>query len=226
MTIELTILPYPFSISFKKNNLVMMTVQLDSDSKPNLRSDDSSITAEFPRFTLNLKRVSDHWVLSTTPGDSLVEVKIQLGGHWYGGGELIHQQHPLNKLMMHSAPFRTFDNGPTGLSGVMNPAWFSSNGTLVIANSPVEFGLNQPPADYPRFKWSFATDGRGAFSDRPFLDKGGQGDGFFTFKGHALNFKFHFSDNAVTAYKNQVNHFGRPHELPPEDLFTTPTWTT
>jgi alpha-glucosidase (family GH31 glycosyl hydrolase) len=226
MTIELTVLPHPFSISFKKNNIVMMTARLDSDSAPTLRSDDSSVTAEFPRFTLNVKLVTDHYSLSTTPADVPVEIKIQLEGHWYGGGELIHQQHPLNKLMMHSAPFHTFDNGPTGLSGVMNPAWFSSNGTLIIADSSVEFGMNQPPADYPRFKWSFVTDGRGAFSDRPFLDKDGVGDGLLTFKGNALDLKFHFSENAVTAYENQVKHFGHPTELPPEGLFTKPTWTT
>lgn len=204
----------------------MMTVRLDSDSKPTLRSDDSSVTAEFPRFTLDLKLVADHWLLSTSPADSPVEIKIQLPGYWYGGGELINQHHPLNKLMMHSAPFHTFDNGPTGLSGVINPAWFSSNGTLIIVDSPFELGINQPPADYPRFKWSFATDGRGAFSDRPFLDNGGMGDGLFTFKGNALDFKFSFSENAVTAYENQVKHFGHPTELPPEGLFTKPTWTT
>jgi hypothetical protein len=144
-----------------------------------------------------------------------VEIKIQLPGCWYGGGELIHQRHLLNKLMLHSAPFQTFDNGPTGLSGVMNPAWFSSNGTLIIADSPVEFGMNQPPADYPRFKWGFATDGRGTFSDRPFLDKGKVGDGLFTLEGNALDLKFSFSENAVTAYENQIKHFGYPTELPP-----------
>ncbi|MBE0672020.1 MAG: hypothetical protein IH588_15665, partial [Anaerolineales bacterium] len=103
--IQLETTPHPFSISFKKNNQTMMTVQLDSDSKLNLRSDDSSVTAEFSRFTLELKLDSDHWALTTTPADSPVEIRIQLPGHWYGGGELIHQQHPLNKLMLHSAPF-------------------------------------------------------------------------------------------------------------------------
>lgn len=224
--IQLETTSHPFSISFKKNNQMMMTVRLDSDSKPNLRADASSVTAEFPRFTLDLKLVADHWALTTTPADVPVEIKIQLDGHWYGGGELIHQQHPLNKLMLCSAPFLTFDNGPTGLSGVLNPAWFSSNGTLIIADSPVEFGMNQPPTDYPRFKWSFATDGRGAFSDRPFLDTGGTGDGLLTFKGNALDLKFHFSENAVTAYENQARYFGHPAELPPEGLFTKPTWTT
>ncbi|MBE0670940.1 MAG: glycoside hydrolase, partial [Anaerolineales bacterium] len=78
----------------------------------------------------------------------------------------------------------------------------------------------------PRFQWSFVTDGRGAFSDRPFLDHGKVGDGLLTFKGNSLDLKFHFSENAVTAYKDQIKHFGHPAELPPEGLFTKPTWTT
>jgi alpha-glucosidase (family GH31 glycosyl hydrolase) len=226
MTIELDITPHPFSISFKQNNISLMTVRIDSAGEPNLHSDDSPLTAIFPRFSLNLNLVADTWVLTSSPADSPVEIKIQLGGHWYGGGELINQQHPLDKIMLHSAPFHTFDNGPTGLSGVMTPAWFSSNGALIIADSPVEVGINQPPADYPRFQWSFATDGRGAFADRPFLDTNKTGDGLFTFTGESLNLKFSFSKNAVTAYQNLVKHFGHPTELPPEELFAKPTWTT
>ena len=52
----------------------------------------------------------------------------------------------------------------------MTPAWFSSNGALVIADSPVEVGINQPPANYPRFKWNFATDGAGLSMTVPFHD--------------------------------------------------------
>jgi len=224
--IQLETTPFPFSISFKKNNQVMVTIRLNSDSQPNLRVDGLSVTAKFSRFTLDLKLVAEHWHLSTSQTDFPVEIKVQLPGYWYGGGELINQHHPLNKLMLHSTPFYTFDNGPTGLSGVMNPAWFSSNGTLFIADSPFELGMNPPPADYPRFKWSFGTDERGAFFDRPFLDKGGMGDGVFTFRGNTLDLKFYFSENAITAYVNQVKHFGFPTELPPEGLFTKPKWTT
>lgn len=226
MDIQLKVTRHPFSISFQRGDIHLMTARLAPQPVLDLRTDSSSVTATFAAFILRLNLLGDQWALITSPADYPVEIRIELPGHWYGGGELIHQRHPLNTLMLHSAPFHTFDNGPTGLSGVMNPAWFSSNGTLIIADSPVEFGMNQPPADYPRFKWSFATDGRGAFSDRPFLDQGGQGDGFFTFKGNALDLKFYFSKNAVTAYENQVKHFGQPRELPPEGLFTKPTWTT
>ncbi|MCA2002693.1 MAG: glycoside hydrolase family 31 protein, partial [Chloroflexi bacterium] len=224
--IQIETAPHPFSISFKKNNQAMMTVRLDSDSKPNLRADNSSVTAEFQRFILDLKLVADHWVLTTAPSDSPVVVRIELPGFWYGGGELIHQRHPLNKLMLQNAPFQTFDNGPTGLSGKLTPAWFSSNGALVIAETPVEVGINQPPENYPRFPWTFATEGRGAFADRPFLDEHKIGDGMFTFKGCGLRLRFSFSENAPAAHQKLIAHFGHPAEIPPETLFVKPTWTT
>ena len=224
--IQLETTQSPFSISFKQNNILLMTVRHSASPAQNLRADDLSVTATFSTFTLNLNLLADQWTLTTSPAESLVELTIELPGHWYGHGELINQQWPLNKIMLQSAPMHTFDNGPTGLSGVMTPAWFSSNGALIIADSPVEFGMNQPPAGYPRFKWTFVTEGRGAFSDRPFLNNEGVGDGLFTFKGNTLDLKFSFTENAVEAYKKLVEHFGRPTETPPESLFEKPTWTT
>ncbi|MBL8099538.1 MAG: hypothetical protein JNK81_10160 [Anaerolineales bacterium] len=203
-----------------------MTIHLDSDSQPVLESNDSSLAAKFPRFTLDLKLVNDHWLLTTSPTDSPVEIKIQLTGHWYGHGELINQQFPLNKIMLHSSSLHTFDNGPTGLSGKLNPAWFSSNGTLIIADAFDEIGINQPPKEYPEYKWSFSAENRGPFSNRPFLDETKNGDGLFTFKGKELNLKFYFTDNVVEAYKKQVDYFGHAKSIPPESLFQKPTWTT
>ena len=225
--IQLETTQSPFSISFKQDNLLLMTVRTSATPKAHPRTDNLSVSADFPRFALRCEWVADHWVLTTFPADrdASAEITVEIPGHWYGGGELIHQQLPLNKVMLHSAPFHTFDNGATGLSGKLTPAWFSSNGAMVIADSPVEVGINQPPADYPRFKWTFATDGRGAFDERPFLNNG-NGDGLFTFKGNALDLKISFSENAVEAYKKLVEHFGHPSETPPEDLFTKPTWTT
>lgn len=203
-----------------------MSFHLDSDSQPILESNDSSLTAKFPRFTLDLKLASDHWVLSTSPADSLVEIKIKLNGHCYGHGELINQQFPLNKIMLQSSPLHTFDNGPTGLSGKLNPAWFSSTGTLIIAESFDEMGINQPPESYPRYKWQFHSEGRGPFPHRPFLDENKNGDGLFTFKGKELNIKFYFTENSIQAYEKQVNYFGHAKSTPPENLFQKPTWTT
>ena len=128
--------------------------------------------------------------------------------------------------MLQASPLHTFDNGPTGLSGVLNPAWFSSNGTLIIAESFDEIGINQPPEHYPHYKWSFSSASRGPFSHRPFLDEKDEGDKRITIKGNALDLKFFFTENVIQAYEKQVTHFGHPTETPLESLFEKPTWTT
>jgi myogenesis-regulating glycosidase len=216
----------PFSISFKQNNILLMTVRCSATPLQDLRANSSSVIGTFSTFTLNLNLLADQWTLTTSPAESPVEPTIELPGYWYGHGELINQQWPLNEVMLKLAPLNIFDNGPTGLSGAITPAWFSSNGALVIAESPVEVGINQPPANYPRYKWSFATEGRGSFDHRPFHDPDRTGDGLFTFKGNTLDWKFSFLENAIKAYEKLVEHFGHPREIPPESLLTKPTWTT
>lgn len=216
----------PFSVSFQREGIHLITVRLASQPVLDLRTDASSVTATFSTFTLRLHLLGDQWALTTTESDSPIEIVIELPGHWYGGGELINQRFPSNRVMLQMAPFHTFDNGPTGLSGILTPAWYSSNGTLIIAESPLEVGINQPPADYPRYEWGFAMQNRGPYANRPFTDADKLGDGVFSFKSNALDLKFSFSENAVTAYQNLVRYFGHPAEIPPENLFTKPTWTT
>ena len=217
---------FPFSIFFKQDNILLMTVRHLSAPVQDLSTDPASVTAKFPTFTLNLSLSAGQWNLTTSPAGTSVELVVELPGHWYGHGELINQHWPLNRVMLQRSPLHTFDNGPTGLSGVLTPAWFSSNGTLIIADSQVEVGINQPPSDYPHFKWSFATEGRGAYKDRPFSDPGQIGDKCFNFKGSALDLKFSFSGNAVKAHEKLVQYFGHPTETPHESLFEKPTWTT
>jgi alpha-glucosidase (family GH31 glycosyl hydrolase) len=224
--IQLEVTREPFTISFKRGDILMMSVRLFSQLMLDLRADTTSVTAAFPTFTLNLSLRAEQWVLTTTPSDSPIEIAIELPGWWYGHGELINQQFPLNRVMLQTAPFHTFDNGPTGLSGILTPAWYSSNGTLVIADSPIEIGINQPPANYPHYQWGFATSNRGPYANRPFTETGKLGDGLITMKGSAFSLKFSFSENAVSAYRNLVKHYGQPTEIPPESLFEKPTWTT
>lgn len=227
MTIQLEITRNPFAVSFHRGSEHLMTVRL-ATAQPvlDLRAGAASVAATFAAFTLHLNLRGDQWALTTSPAGAPVEISIELPGHWYGGGELINQQFPLNRVMLQRAPFLTFDNGPTGLSGVLTPAWFSSNGTLIVAESPLEVGINQPPSHYPRYEWGFAMQNRGPYDHRPFTDTGHLGDGVLTFKGSALDLNFSFSENAVTAYQNMVRQFGHPTEIPPESLFTKPTWTT
>jgi alpha-glucosidase (family GH31 glycosyl hydrolase) len=216
----------PFAVSFKRGNEVLLTVRHPAAPAQELRTEPASVTAAFPHFTLRRARRGGRWELSTSPADAPVELKIDLPGWWYGHGELIHQHFPLNKIMLPAAPLITFDNGPTGLSGKLTPAWFSSNGALILADSPIEAGLNQPPADFPRYAWSFSSEGRGPFAHRPFKDPGAAGDGSITLAGRSLDLKFHFSENALEAYRSLVRHFGRPAHTPPDALFSKPTWTT
>lgn len=231
--IQFEITTSPFSISFKQNGLELVNLRIPASPLKGLWVDDEVVAADFPDFSLNLKKCSESssagseqgWILTTTPANISAMVAAELTGHWYGGGELIHQQFPLNKVMMQSGPFQTFDNGPTGLSGKLTPAWFSSNGVLLIADSPVEVGLNQPPAEYPHFKWSFATEERGAFSNRPFRDNG-SGDKSITFKGNGLALKIFFTGTVIEATKKLIAYYGHPSDTPPDELFAKPTWTT
>jgi len=203
-----------------------MTLQIAGQPAPNLLVRDTSLSAEFSTFSLSLRRDQGCWEVTTSPSDVPVRIEIDLPGWWYGHGELIHQLFPLNRVMLQNAPFHTFDNSPTGLGSKLNPAWFSSSGTLIIADSPVEVGINQPPPGYPRHPWSFSVEERGPFSERPFLDPDRRGDGRITITGLELNLKLFFTENVLTAYARQVGYFGHPVELPPQDLFVRPTWTT
>ncbi len=214
MNIQLETTRAPFSISFKHKNISVMTVRHSTTPLLDLRTDASSVSATFSTFTLSLDLLADKWTLTTSPADLPVQLTIELPGHWYGHGELINQHWPLNKLMLQLAPMHTFDNGATGLSGVMTPAWLSSNGALIIADSPVEVGINQPPADYPRYKWSFSSEGRGPFEHRPFHDLDRIGDGLVTLQGNALDLKIFFSENAITALSLWVKHFGHGEGIP------------
>lgn len=226
MNLHLEVNREPFSISFKRENILLITVRLTAAPVHHLHTDESSVTATFDSFSLQLNRLADGWTLTTSESVSPVEIQIELPGWWYGHGELINQQFPLNKVMMQMAPLHTFDNGPTGLSGILTPAWYSSNGTLIIAEGSLSVGINQPPADYPNYEWGFAMQNRGPYANRPFTESGNIGDGSITIQGNPLELRFSFAEDVKGAYQNLVNHFGHPTEIPPESLFTKPTWTT
>ena len=224
--IQLEVRREPFCIAFKRQGILLVSVRLSSESVIDIHRGESSVMATFFHFTLELKRVADQWVLRTYPAENSVEVRLDFPGWWYGLGELIHQQFPLNKVMLQMAPFHTFDNGPTGLSGILTPAWYSSNGTLIIAEGSISVGINQPPEGYPSYQWGFAMQNHGPYANRPFADTGKPGDGRITIQGRALDLTFTFAEDAIGAFHNLVKHFGHPAEIPPESLFTKPTWTT
>ncbi|MCX6055924.1 MAG: glycoside hydrolase family 31 protein [Chloroflexi bacterium] len=152
-------------------------------------------------------------------------ISFLLEGDWFGHGELLNQRLPLNRLMLFSSVMNTYDNGPAGQSSKLTPAWFSSKGILITADTPVSVGINQPPIEYPRYHWSMGRD-RGPFKDRPFEDPGSIGDGSLTLSGEDLRLSVSVSENALEAYHHMIAKFGHAHEFPPEELFRNPTWTT
>jgi alpha-glucosidase (family GH31 glycosyl hydrolase) len=226
MNVQLQVTRDPFSIFFLREGTLLMSMHLASEAVLDLHVDTSSVTAVFSRFTLDLKQVTDHWVLTSSSADVSVRIRIDLPGWWYGHGELINQQFPLNRVMLQMAPLHTFDNGPTGLSGILTPAWYSSNGTLILSEHPVAIGINQPPEHYPRYGWGFAMQNRGPYADRPFTDTNALGDGSITLQGNTLDIEIYFAQDALGAYEHLVEHYGHPREIPPESLFIKPTWTT
>jgi alpha-glucosidase (family GH31 glycosyl hydrolase) len=190
-----------------------------------IRQTDSGLEVDFASCTLSITPSGHGCDLRVSPPTANFSISFELHGHWYGHGELVNQQYPLNRLMLPESVFQSFDNGPAGQSCKPNPAWFSSNGISIIAGSPLSVGINQPPTHYPLYEWSLGAE-KGPFAHRPFADPGGTGDGLLTFSGQGLHLSIHLSENARAAYHHLNEIFGHPAETPPESLFTLPTWTT
>jgi len=169
-------------------------------------------------------------ILSTDKGfdfkfDPTGTISFKMEGAWFGHGELINQRLPLNRLMLPLSPMETFDNGPTGQSCKLSPSWYSSNGLLILARTPVSVGINQPPADYPRYSWTLGP-GKGPFQHRPFEDFNHQGDGYLTLTGEEMHLSVLCLNDAKEAYHQMISIVGCPNQLPREELFRKPTWTT
>lgn len=186
---------------------------------------DTSLSLDCASHTLTLTVSGSNLDLQVSPASSAFSLSIEMTGHWYGHGELVHQLYPLNRLILPESPFLTFDNGPAGQSCKLTPAWYSSEGLFVFAHSPVSVGINQPPAHYPRYDWSLGAE-KGPFAHRPFADTKNEGDGRLTLSGAALHLTVSFENDALGAYRRLVAMTGYPQSTPLAELFTKPTWTT
>ncbi len=220
----------PLSLEIKQDRLFMMRNSvpvLTSALLPNIvreSGDERHMQIEFKSSSMTLQTNESGFDLTFSPAG---RISLAMDGTWFGQGELIHQILPLNKLMMRSSELLTFDNSPTGLSGKLTPGWFSSNGVLIIAHTPVEVGINQPPTstDFPRFAWDLGP-GQAPFSTRPFPDEDGAGDGLLTLTGEGLHISISLFDDAVNACRKLIAHYGKPSNIPDASLFDQPTWTT
>lgn len=152
------------------------------------------------------------------------EIKIKLGvEHWYGGGGLVHQQYPLEKLAQYPAPFITSDNGHTGLQGILEPFWWNSAGEgFWVESDEFNFSFNTPLGGTPPTH-SFQDPAHN--EDRPALAGDVETDGVIHLRGDNLRIRFFNCDNArevVQAFWNLLE-FPSP---PPDDFFVKPLWTT
>ncbi len=225
MNITLEFSRAPFEMRLLRGEEVVLRVQApyavdeirpQADATQSVTFVDTAATLSIITYT---DRVALRWqgagIVNTAPLDA----------PWYGQGELIHQHWPLNKVMLAEAPLLTVDNGPTGLLCIQTPAWLIATGVALLARSEVAVGLNQPPADAPRFAWDLGG-GQGPADQRPMLDPGGQGDGLFTLRGDDLAYDLLLGADLPGAQAALIAELGHPTATPPRELFERPIWTT
>lgn len=219
MSLNINLEPFQLTI-FRAEQILLRTAP--DPRTATLTETSSGIQVDLGNASLNIIPAPNGFHLKFN-GES--QIAFELIGHWYGHGELLNQRLPLERLMLPLSPFETFDNGPAGQSCKLTPAWYSSTGILIQAESPLSVGINQPPADYPRYKWSLGSE-KGPFAHRPFEDEKNEGDGLLTLQGKDLSLNISFADDALSAFQQLIETVGHPSKTPPAELFSKPTWTT
>jgi hypothetical protein len=154
-----------------------------------------------------------------------VKVGFFMEGYWYGLGELVHKRLLLNELMLPLSEMITSDLGITGLSSLVTPAWMNDNGVLLLARTPIQIGINQPPKHLLIGRDHFLGD-EVPFRYLPRIDPGGQGDKHFTLMGDNMSLAVQLEDDVITAHEALVNEVGFPKKAPPVSLYSAPVWTT
>lgn len=143
--------------------------------------------------------------------------------HWYGGGLLVNQHWPLERLAQFAAPFITSDNGATGLSGILHPFWWTADGGgLLVESDELTMSFNAPLFGQP-FAHSFTHPA--PFNQRPFVMEGIAADGLLTLEGDSLTVRVFNYANA----REVIEAFWETLTLPappPFELFERPLWTT
>lgn len=152
--------------------------------------------------------------------------KIMIGlddKHWYGGGLLVHQRWPLEQLAQFPAPFVACDNGATGLSGILHPFWWTSDGKgLLVEDDDFTMSFNAPLFGQPHTH-SFMKPA--PFDERPLLNRGVNSDGALTIEGDNLTlrtFNYATAREVIEAYWETLTL----PDPPPFEHFERPLWTT
>jgi alpha-glucosidase (family GH31 glycosyl hydrolase) len=217
----------PFTFSLHRRDTPLLTIAPHTEPVMEWSTQEAGLRVEFSASTLELTLASGklrvHWRARNAA--SPITLRFPLTAHWYGLGQLLHQLWPLNRVMLPDAPLLTSDNGPTGLSCILTPAWLASTGVAVLVHTPISLGLNQPPASYPSHVWDL-TATQAPFDERPWADPGGVGDGHLSLTGHDLHLDILPAEDLPSAQRRLIAEVGRPAGTPPAELFTRPTWTT
>ena len=121
--------------------------------------------------------------------------------------------------------FITSDSGASGLSTLLSPTWLTDQGVTIIVNSPINVGLNQPPAYLVKRNADIPGEYI-PFDHRPWFDRKSQGDKHLTLVGNDLEFDVFFSEDFVSAYNEMVKVVGHPKKTPELELMGKPVWTT
>lgn len=152
---------------------------------------------------------------------------FDIGAYWYGQGEFINQQWPLNNMMLQRSQLITVDNGETGLSCIQSPVWLNSSGLALISNSPIEVAFNAPPEHYTRYTWGVGFGNvAGPFDQRPYSVNEPNGSGHFEIHGQDLSFDLFVEPDIKQAHRAVVKQIGRITQIPPAALIEKPIWNT
>lgn len=188
------------------------------DDRPILRGRFDA-QSDLPRITAE----TNGWRIEHGGGDTQDAFELSSAGHWFGGQELLNQLWPMERVMLHAAPFITSDNEREGLSGVQAPVWVASSGAAILADHGQELhvSLNRPRAEPSAASGSVQLP----FNRRPPPDDG-TGDGLLRLGGWGLTYRLLVSENSLQAWRSCLARFGHPNSIPPEEIWRSPIWTT
>lgn len=190
----------------------------DDEQRHTIHFDDQSQL----RIALSPGRVTLDWEASKA------EFVFDISAWWYGQGELINQQWPMNNLMLQRSPLITVDNGETGLSCIQAPLWLSSDGLALLVKSPVEVAFNAPPEHYKRYTWGVGFGNvPGPFYERPYpANNAADGSGRFGIYGQDLSLEILIEPEIKAAHDAVIRQVGYLKQVPPANLISKPIWNT
>jgi hypothetical protein len=212
----------PFRIIFLRNSSDLLSLSTPNNAV-DVTESENFLRVKCDRAILSIDFMDDCLSLRWEGED--VENRFLMEGHWYGLGELVHKRLLLNEAMLPLSELITSNLGITGLSTLLTPAWMNDKGVLILARTPVQVGINQPPENLVLHRKQLLGN-EIPFKYLPRLDTGGRGDRHLTLTGDDLNLVIYLKDDVIAAHKALVGEVGFPEKTPPLSFWGAPVWTT